>query len=240
GRREADEAEEPPLPASDLEERQRDRLRPDLLVARHRARAVEADDHRAAAALVGAAERVREEAALDQAAGEVAAQERVVEREQLGAGGRRHLAETLGHLLGLLAEPRLGHPCGVGGALAHPARGGLALLGQAVDVCELLTATAELVLAPLEVPEVEEVAARQEGFLAQHGEHLLGDQQRAEARLGLVELRPLAQVLEQRMAVEGLEERAAERRGRRDRLGWPETRLELEKQAEDVLEQRPE
>src|SRR5439155_1325135 len=73
---------------------------------------------------------------------------------QRGAGARRHLAETLGHLLSLLAEPRLGHPCGVGGALAHPARGGLALLGQAVDVCELLTATAELVLAPLEVPEV--------------------------------------------------------------------------------------
>src|SRR5947207_6189708 len=41
--------------------------------------------------------------------------------------------------------------------------------------------------SPLEVPQVEEVAARQQGLLAQHGEHLLGDQQRAEPRLGLVE-----------------------------------------------------
>src|SRR5437762_1615593 len=112
--------------------------------------------------------------------------------------------------------------------------------GEALDVRELLTAAAELRLAPLEVPQIEEVAARQQGFLAQHGEHLLADQQRAEPRLGLVELRPLAQVLEERVAGEGLEERAVERRGRRDRLRRPEARLELEEEAEHVLEERAE
>src|SRR5439155_12732604 len=159
---------------------------------------------------------------------------------QRGAGTRRHLAQTLGHLLALLPEPRLGDLGGVGRVVAYPLRGAVALLGQTIDVRQLLAAPAQLLLAPLEVPEVEEVAPRQEGLLAQHGQHLLGDQQRAEARLRLVELRPLAQVLEQRVAMEGLEERAVERRSRRDRLRRPQARLELEEEAEDVLEQRAE
>src|SRR5206468_5157923 len=123
GRREADEAEEPPLPARDLEEGQGDRLRPDLLVARHRARAVEADDHRAAAALVGAAERVGEEAALDQATREVAAQQRVVQRQQLGREEALEVAPQA-HLEDLLAGALEGAPAEREGLLAHPADGG--------------------------------------------------------------------------------------------------------------------
>src|SRR5262249_52802664 len=82
-RREADEAEEPPLPPRDLEERQRHGLRPDLLLTRHRGRAVEADDHRPASVLLGAAEAVGEELALHQPARELAAEERMAERDEL-------------------------------------------------------------------------------------------------------------------------------------------------------------
>src|SRR5207253_1061296 len=73
GGREADEAEEPALAPGDLEECQGDGLRPDLLLALHRPRPVEADDHRPPPALVDAAHGIGEEAALDQPAGEVAA-----------------------------------------------------------------------------------------------------------------------------------------------------------------------
>src|SRR6266849_3405269 len=161
-------------------------------------------------------------------------------RGQRGAGARGHLAQALGDLLALLAEPRLGHLRRVHGVVAHPPRGGLALLGEAVQVRDLLAATAELVLAPLEVPQVEEVAAREEALLAQHGEHLLREQHDAEPRLRLVELRPLAEMLEEGVAGEGVEQRAAQRRGRSHRLRGAQARLQLEEEAEDVLEERAE
>src|SRR5439155_24540011 len=114
-------------------QRQRDRLRPDLLVAHHRARAVEADDHRAAAALVGAAERVREEAALDQAPREVVTQDGVVQRQQLGReealerAADAHLEDLLaGALVAAPAERErlLAHAADDGGGLAEPRAGG--------------------------------------------------------------------------------------------------------------------
>src|SRR5262245_12465662 len=82
-RREADEAEQPALAARDLEEGQRDGLRPDLLLARHRGRAVEADDHRAASALVRAPETVAEQLSFRVTAQEVAPERWMPEREQL-------------------------------------------------------------------------------------------------------------------------------------------------------------
>src|SRR5439155_8967048 len=90
--------------------RRRDGVRPDLLVAGHRARAVEADDHRTAAPLL-AADGVGEEAALDEAPREVATQEGVMERRQLGrqealeVSPERHLVDLLARTLeGTAAE----------------------------------------------------------------------------------------------------------------------------------------
>src|SRR6185295_4131940 len=120
-RREADEAEQPALAARDLEQRERDRLRPDLLVARHRRGAVEADDHRPAPALLGPAQRVGEEAALDQPAREVAAQQRVVQGEQLRRQQALEVAAEL-HLEHLLA-----------GALERPPAQRQHLLAHASD-----------------------------------------------------------------------------------------------------------
>src|SRR5439155_157764 len=211
GRREADEAEEPPLPARDLEQRQRDRLRPDLLVARHRARAVEADDHRAAAALVGAAERVREEAALDQAAREVVTQDGVVQRQQLGREEALEVAAEA-HLEDLLAGALEGAPAERERLLAHAADDG----GELAELRVGGEPPAELDLPP------------RRGAAA-------GAEASAPAPGLLPRLLELA-----REAGEGLEERAVERRGRRDRLRRPEARLELEEEAEHVLEERAE
>src|SRR5207237_9662431 len=307
GGREADEAEEPALAPGDLEERQGDGLRPDLLLALHRPRPVEADDHRPPPALVDAAQGIGEEAALDQPAGEVAAEERVAEGEELGrqeplevaaephvedllaqalerplaqrerllahpadhrgelpelrvrreppaeldlpagrgaaaaaeprapaarllarlrelagdAGGRggqrgtgaqRHLAEPLGHVLPLLPEPRRRHLGRVLDLLTRLGRLlGAALLRQPLQALEVGGTAAHLLLLALELEEIEQVTAGQETFFAEQREHLLADEQRPETRLALVELRALAQVLEERVVAEGLEQRAVER-----------------------------
>src|SRR5262249_35620431 len=117
----ADEAEEAPLPPRDLEQRQRHRLRPDLLLAGHRRGAVETDDHRSPAVLVGAAEGVGEEAPLHQPAREVAAEQRVVPGCELGRQQALEVASQA-HLEELLA-----------GALEAPLADGEGLLAHAAD-----------------------------------------------------------------------------------------------------------
>jgi len=97
-----------------------------------------------------------------------------------------------------------------------------------------------LLLLALELEEIEQVTARQETFFAEQREHLLADEQRPETRLALVELRALAQVLEERVVAEGLEERAVERARARHLVRPPPPGLELEEQAEDVLQERVE
>src|SRR5437773_2639278 len=82
-RREENRTEAPPLAAGDVEERERDRLRPDLFRARHGGARVEADDHRSATSLVVAAQTVLQERALDVASLPVAAKRRMAEGQQL-------------------------------------------------------------------------------------------------------------------------------------------------------------
>src|SRR5262249_4030708 len=90
-------------------ERERDGLRPDLLVACHRGAGVEADDHRPAAALVVAAQTVLQERALDVASLPVAAKRGMTERQQLLRQHARDVAPGLDlvHLLGRPLEERM-------------------------------------------------------------------------------------------------------------------------------------
>src|SRR4029077_11209297 len=127
----------------------------------------------------------------------------------------RHLPQPLGHLLRPLPQARLRNARGVSERLAGTlCRGGIArLVAQLLEVDELLGAAAELLLAALEVPEVEEVPARQEPLVTQEREDLLAQEDRPQARLGLGELGLFAQMLEQRVIPEGLEQRPVEHRG---------------------------
>src|SRR5439155_13948793 len=88
----------------------------------------------------------------------------------------RHLSETLGDEPALLPEARLGDVGRMRDVLSNSFR---CVRGQLVHVLHLLGATAELVLAPLEIPEVEQVAARQQALVPKERQHLLSDQQRA-------------------------------------------------------------
>src|SRR5262249_27723381 len=116
---------------------------------------------------------------------------------EAGSRGGKGIPRPRGHLAGppappppLLPEPRPGDgrvlprrcasaPCRLAGVLVR-------LAPEPVDVGELIAAPAELLLALLQVPEVEEVPARQQSLLAEQREELLADQERPEARLRLV------------------------------------------------------
>src|SRR5262249_11850573 len=152
------------------------------------------------------------------------------------------LPEPLPHLLCLLTETGLSHLRGVRERVACPlGRGPIArLFAQTVEVGELLAAAPELVFAALEVPEIEEGAARQEAFITQQGEDLLAEENGPEARAALLELGLLAQVLEERVVPERVEECPVQDGGGRHGVPRPEAGLELEEEAEDVLEELPE
>ena len=116
--------------------------------------------------------------------------------------------EALGHLLRLLPEPRLGDLRPRADVARAPSRGrpasspsSSASRSRSASSSPRLRSSSSLAL---ELPEVEQVAARQEPFLAEQREQLLADEQRAEAGLRLVELR---------LARAGA--RAADGRGRR-------------------------
>src|SRR5262249_59317904 len=112
---------------------------------------------------------------------------------------------------------RGGDGAGGGRRRARPRRRSVRLLvgvvAEVVEVGDLLATPAELLLAMLEVPEVEEVPAREEPFFTEECQDLLADEEHAEAGLRLVELGLLAEVVEQRMVVKGGEERPVQRRG---------------------------
>src|SRR5262249_48555139 len=114
------------------------------------------------------------------------------------------------------------------------------VVAEVVEVGDLLATPAELLLAMLEVPEVEEVPAREEPFFTEECQDLLADEEHAEAGLRLVELGLLAEGVERRVVGKGGEERPVQRRGGRGLLRAPEARLELEEEAEDVREERVE
>src|SRR5438132_626714 len=153
-------------------------------------------------------------------------------------GACGHLAEPLRHVLRFLPEPgrrHLGRPLDL---LARLCR----LLGvsQLVERLEICRAATNLFFLAVEIPEIEQIAARQQAFLAEERQHLLADQHRAEPGPDLVELRLLAQVLEQRMVAERLEQRPVEHARARHVL-WPSpARFELEEETEDVLDERVE
>src|SRR5207249_5808169 len=106
--------------------------------------------------------------------------------------------ETLGHVLRLLPEPGRRHLGRVLDLLTGLRRLlGVALLRQPLEALEVGGTTADLLLLALELEEVEQVAARQQALLSEQRQHLLADEQRPETRLGLVELRALAQVLQE-------------------------------------------
>src|SRR5437763_3562518 len=96
------------------------------------------------------------------------------------------------------------------------ARGGGLL--ELVEGGEILAPPPQLLLAMLEVPEVEEVAARQEPLVAEKREELLADEDGAETGLRLVQLGLLAEVMQQRVIVERGQERAVQDRRGRDVL----------------------
>src|SRR5262249_40087064 len=141
----------------------------------------------------------------------------------------------------LLPEARLRHARRVCDVIPRARHGRLVpLVRKAVQGGEIVAAPPERLLPMLEVPEVEEVAARQEPLVAEEGEELLTDEQPAETGLRLVKLRLLAEMVEERVVVERGQERAAQRRRGGDVLRAPEPRLELEEETENVGEQRVE
>src|SRR5271166_1369736 len=91
-RRKHDGAEQPALAPRDIHQRQRDRLRPHLLVALHRGAHVDTYDHRAPALLLVVAQAVLKDGALEHAAMEIALEDGMMHREQLG----RYQAPELG------------------------------------------------------------------------------------------------------------------------------------------------
>src|SRR5438094_1047902 len=159
-------------------------------------------------------------------------------RRECRPGACRHLAEPLRHVLRFLPEPgrrHLGRPLDL---LARLCR----LLGvsQLVERLEIRRAATNLFFLAVEIPEIEQIAARQQAFLAEERQHLFADQHRAEPGPDLVELRLLPQMLEQRMVAERVEQRPVEHARARHVL-WPSpARFELEEEAEDVLDERVE
>src|SRR5208283_1334868 len=91
-RRKHDSAEQPALAPRNIHQRQRDRLRPHLLVALHRGAHVDTYDHRALALLLVVAQAILKHSALEHAAIEIALEDGMMHREQL----RRYQAAELG------------------------------------------------------------------------------------------------------------------------------------------------
>src|SRR5262249_25763455 len=72
----------------------------------------------------------------------------------------------------------------------------------AAELAQFLAGSPQLLLATLEIPEIEQVAARQQALLAEKRQQVLPEQQRAEACPHLVELALRAHRLEQRVVAE--------------------------------------
>ena len=119
--------------------------------------------------------------------GELAAQAAAARRAARARARDRHLARaaraTLQRLLAQLAPRRPRAACSASPRAVAP---GVAARPRARPAPR--PRAPQLLLAALEVPQVEQVAARQQALLAQQRQHVLAEQQRAEAGLHLVEL----------------------------------------------------
>src|SRR5262249_60392095 len=122
-----------------------------------------------------------------------------------GAGTRGDLREPLGDACRLLTELADRHP---GRSLRLGARlgGGVG----AVEILELLAAAPDLVLLPVELPDIEQVAARDDALFPQQPDDVLAVHTRADPGLDVVELALAAHRLEQRVIAQPGEQLAVQ------------------------------